>query len=262
MKLYLVKRGCDFGKDDQDARKHSDLENYRLFLEFIDKDGKRICGDVSRGAVRSGDWRKGKPVIVSTNGLYTDFQYENHTGCYCYRSDIGCAGEYTKDRVLQLINSLSVVPYDSVEIVDTLPSAAHEYPEKALELERAYLAAEHSALVEDVKKRINGSFIRWYNGSQWDFHKLTPEEYKECTRLAFRLMVDEYGIVSEKPDRQTPASMIAHRMSKHFFEEQDFVDPYADAEFLFQLEKYSPYYVGRYLPEMTLKEFASRIVKV
>ena len=29
--------------------------------------------------------------------------------------------------------------------------------------------------------------------------------------------------------------------------------------FLFELEKYSPYYIGRYLPEMTLAEFASRI---
>ena len=262
MKLYLEKRGCDFGKDDQDARKHSDLENYRLFLEFIDKDGKRICGDVSRGAVRSGDWKKGKPVIVSTNGLYTDFQYENHTGCYCYRSNIGCAGEYTKEQVLQLVNSLSAVPYDSVEIVDNLPDAAHEYPEKALELERAYLAAEHAALVQDVKKKINSSFMNWYNGGQWDYHKLTQEEYKECTLLAFRLMVDSYGIISEKPEKATPASMVARHMSKHFFEGQKIIDPYADEAFLFELEKYSPYYVGRYLPEMTLKEFASRIVKV
>lgn len=94
MKLYLEKRGCDFSEDDKDARQKSDLENHRLFLEFIDRDGKRICGDVSRGIVRSGDWRNGKPVIVSTNGLYTDFQYENHTGCYCYQSWRGPAGEY------------------------------------------------------------------------------------------------------------------------------------------------------------------------
>ena len=259
MKLYLEKRGCDFWEDDKDARQHSDLENYRLFLEFIDRDGKRICGDVSRGAVRSGDWRKGKPVIVSTNGLYTDFEYENHTGCYCYQSWRGPAGDYTKADVLKLVNSLSAVQYDGVEIVDNLPDAAHEYPENVIELERVYLAGEHAAMVEETKQKINDSFITWYNGLQWSFHKMTPAEYKECTLLAFRLMADEYGVLSERPEPATPASFVAHRMSKHFFEGQDIIDPYADEAFLFELEKHSPYYIGRYLPEMTLAEFASRI---
>ena len=245
MKLYLEKRGCDFSEDDKDARQKSDLENHRLFLEFIDRDGKRICGDVSRGAVRSGDWRKGKPVIVSTNGLYTDFQYENHTGCYCYQSWRGPAGDYTKADVLKLVNSLSAVQYDGVEIVDNLPEAAH--------------ASEHAAMVEETKQKISDSFIAWCNGLQWNFRKMTPAEYKECTLLAFRLMVDKYGVLSERPERATPASFVAHRMSKRFFEEQDIIDPYADEAFLFELEKYSPYYIGRYLPEMTLAEFARRI---
>ena len=88
---------------------------------------------------------------------------------------------------------------------------------------------------------------------------MTPAEYKECTLLAFRLMADKYGVLSERPEPATPASFVAHRMSKHFFEGQDIIDPYADEAFLFELEKYSPYYIGRYLPEMTLAEFASRI---
>ena len=88
---------------------------------------------------------------------------------------------------------------------------------------------------------------------------MTQAEYKECTLLAFRLMADKYGALSERPEWPTPASMVSHRMSKHFFEEQNIVDPYADEAFLFELEKYSPYYIGRYLPEMTLKEFADRI---
>ena len=259
MKLYLEKRGCDFSESDKDARQKSDLENHRLFLEFIDRDGKRICGDISRGAVRSGDWRKGKPVIVSTNGLYTDFQYENHTGCYCYQSWRGPAGDYTKADVLKLVNSLSAVQYDGVEIVDNMPEAAHEYPENVIELERAYLAGEHAAMVEETKQKISDSFISWHNGLQWSFHKMTPAEYKECTLLAFRLMADKHGTLFERPEQPTPASFTAHRMSKHFFEEQHIIDPYADEAFLFELEKYSPYYVGRYMPEMTLKEFASRI---
>lgn len=146
-----------------------------------------------------------------------------------------------------------------MEIVDNLPEAAHEYPENVIELERVYLASEHAAMVEETKQKIRDSFIAWCNGLQWNFYKMTPTEYKECTLLAFRLMADKYGVLSERPEQVTPASLVAHRMSKRFFEEQDIIDPYADEAFLFELEKYSPYYVGRYLPEMTLEEFASRI---
>lgn len=259
MKLYLEKRGCDFLEDDKDARQKSDLENYRLFLEFIDRDGKRICGDVSRGAVRSGDWRKGKPVIVSTNGLYTDFQYENHTGCYCYQSWRGPAGDYTKADVLKLVNSLSAVQYDGVEIVDNLPEAAHEYPEDVLELEKAYLSAEHAALVEETEQKIRDNYTSWYSGLQSSFYHMSPDEYRRCTLIAFQAATEKHGVIETEQEKTSVAGWVAFRLCKRFFEEQNFVDPYADEAFLFELEKYCPYHVRRYLPEMSLQEFASRI---
>lgn len=262
MKLYLEKRGCDFWNDDTEARQESDLENYRLFLEFIDKDGKRICGDVHRGAIRAfGEYKNGKPVILSNNGLYTDFQYENHTGCYCYHTDIRCAGQYTKETVLEVVNRFSAVAYDEVEIVSKLPAAAYEYPESVLALERAYLAGEHAAMVQEIEQRIRDSFSIWMLGQQWSFHKMTAEEYKSCTLIAFQLMVDKYGIVSETPEKPTPAFSVARRMVKHFFEDQKIVDPYADEEFLIKLENLSPLHVRKYLPGMSLEEFSSRIVK-
>lgn len=59
MKLYLEKRGCDFWELDESVRE-SDLGNYRLFMEFIDREGKRVCGDVSCGPVRKECWNKHK----------------------------------------------------------------------------------------------------------------------------------------------------------------------------------------------------------
>ena len=252
MKLYLEKRGCDFSSDVE--RQQSDLGNYRLFLEFIDKEGKRICGDVTRGDIRE-TRKNGKVVTVSSNGLYTDFQYESHSGCFAYHSDIGCAGEYSKKTVLNLVNGFSAVAYDEIEIVNRLPEAAHEYPENALELERAYLAGEHAAMVQETEQHIRDNYIHWYNGLQWSFSKMTPQEYKKCTLLAFQLMADRHGIIFEKPEKATSGAWVSHTMCKHFFEKQKFVDPHADEAFLEELKKYAPYYVGQYLREISLAEF-------
>ena len=52
--------------------------------------------------------------------------------------------------------------------------------------------------------------------------------------------------------RLKPGSFVAHHMTKHFFEEQDVVDLYADKSFLSELKALSPYYVGRYLETHTV----------
>lgn len=87
--------------------------------------------------------------------------------------------------------------------------------------------------------------------SDYTFHDLTPDEYKRLTLLAFQQMVEEYGIVEvrakDAESRLKPGALIAHHMTKHFFEEQGVVDPYADKAFLRELLKLSPYYVGRYV---------------
>lgn len=233
MTLYLQKRGCDFFHDDEVASQ-SDLGNYRLFLEFIDRDGKRICGDVMRGDRR--EVINGKAKTVSRNGLYTDFGYQCHRGCYHYVTDVGCVGEYTQADVLRLVNRHSAVQYDSIAIVDELP--APEYPENVLELERAYLEREHAAMVEEYKGKIRDNFVFWYNGNRGDYGKMTPEERKSCTLLAFDEMVKRYGVVLE-PGR-TPAHQIARHMAANLMKEDDI----ADDEFLEKLRMYSPYYIG------------------
>jgi len=115
-----------------------------------------------------------------------------------------------------------------------------------------------SALVEAAEQKIRLDYMTWYRASDLTFKGFTPEEYKRVTLLAFQQMVEEYGVVTvDIKDQKThlwPGCIVAHFMTKHFFEEQDLVDPYADESFLHELEALSPYYVGRYLsrPEKTI----------
>ena len=263
MKLYLEKRGCNFSEKDENACRESDLGNYRLFLEFIAKDGRRICGDITRGDVR-------KPITnnrgrtdyktVSTNGLYAHLQYENHTGCYAYVIDVDFTPYFTQADALKLVNAASAVQYDAVEIVDRLPPAAHEYPESALALERAYKAADHAALYAETEQKVRDNYMHWTRGLEWSFKSLTADEYKRLTLLAFELAAKQYGKIDREPENKlTPGALVAHHMAKHFFEEQHILDPYTDDLFLSRLEALSPYYVGRYLSTVTPEEFAAAV---
>lgn len=119
MILYLEKRGCDFQPDGK-----SDLGHFRLFLEFIDKEGRRVCGDVVRGYV----WSKGK--VVGDCALYAHWQYENYKGAFAYPLPGSCAGQYTKADVLSLVNRYSAVKYDAAEIVEKLPAGRAPVPGK------------------------------------------------------------------------------------------------------------------------------------
>ncbi len=116
--LYLRKRGCDFWPDSPE-REQSDLGNFRLYLEYANRNGQYIVGDVScahrlvkdaRGNVKPG------PSI----GMYTDFQQEEESGTYCYGIPGYSAGayDYTKADLLRLINSDSAVQYDRVEVME------------------------------------------------------------------------------------------------------------------------------------------------
>lgn len=272
MKLYLEKRGCDFMEGEA---AESDLQNYRLFLEFIAKDGRRICGDITRGPVRqpfttrSGgtDWK-----VVSNNGLYMHLQYENHTGCYGYNIDAGFTPHYTSADALKVINAASAVQFDSIEIVDSLPAAAHEYTENALTLERAYLTADHAKMVEEVAQCIRENCHSWERGLHRDFREMTADEYKQMTLLAFETAARQYGVIDQEPEKKISCAAFAwHHLTKHLFEEQSYIDPYADPEFLNAIKSFAPYYAGRYtesmtmddcvqqeLPTLTLDEFASR----
>ena len=263
MKLYLEKRGCDFSPlHDKDLIAESDLGNFRLFLEFISKDGRRVCGDISRCDLREHFTNKRGRAdykTISRNGLSAHMCYEDHTGCYAYDIHADFTPRYTKADALKFINTASAVQYDGVEIVDELPAAAHDYPESALALEREYLAKDHAKMVAETEALIRDSYNAWMN-IRWSFQRMTPDEYKRMTLLAFDLMVEEYGVFETKPENLvTPGAFMAHHMSKHFFEEQQIIDPYADSAFLAELLKRSPYYIGRYIRTVTPEEFAAAI---
>lgn len=259
--LYLQKRGCDFFQSDFSTRE-SDLGNYRLFLEFIDRDGVRVCGDVLRGTVRRYS-PKGKEQIITENGLYCDFQYESHKGCYCYNVPEHDALRYTRADVLKLVNSMSAVQYARIVFTDTLPGEVQRYPEEVLDLERAYLAREHAAMLSECETLIRENFVRWMiSALRSTLRELTPEEYRRMTLIAFDCMAERYGVIEASvQELRNPAAMTALNMAKHFFEEQRYVDPYADMAFLHRLHARSPYYVGRYmrnLPALTPEEFAEQ----
>lgn len=262
--LYLMKRGCDFFPNDTRTRE-SDLGNYRLFLEFIDQNGVRVCGDVLRGTIREYS-PKGKEQIITENGIHCDFCYEDHKGCFRYRVPDHDELRYTRADVLKLVNRLSAARYERVEIVRELPDEARIYPEAVLELERAYLAREHAAMLNECEALIRENFNRWtIDALRFDFRRMTPEEYRRMTLIAFECMVERYGIVNASVlEHRNPAAMTALNMATHFFNEQRYVDPYGDMAFLNHLHALCPYYVGRYmrnLPALTPEQFAEQYAR-
>ena len=119
--------GCNFWNDDE-LKKVSDLENYRLRLDFIDKDNNYIIGDVSRGYKNRFYKKNGEPlkkyVRSHNNLLTTDFQIETEYGTYCYKTTIindyidKHDLRYNSKDLLQLINYLSIDQYDKIEVVE------------------------------------------------------------------------------------------------------------------------------------------------
>ena len=123
--LYLEKRGCDFFKDDP-INEQSDVGNYRVYMEFIDKNGVEVRGDLSRGDVyRYKHKTTGKPlkhrVFEHSCGIYSDFQYTAEDGrTFAYRLPDGILDglRYTKADILKVINRVSKEEYTDIVIVD------------------------------------------------------------------------------------------------------------------------------------------------
>lgn len=119
MELYLEKRGCNFFAGDRIAQ-ISDVGNYRVFTEFIDKAGTRVCGDFS-GRVWSYKERvkyKRDRGIMQECPMYSDMGYTTYSGnSYGYTMD--CKGRpYTIASILETVNEYSRNHYDSVKWVD------------------------------------------------------------------------------------------------------------------------------------------------
>lgn len=120
MVLQVVKMGCDFSpKYNPEEYAFSDLQNHRLRMRFVDKDGLRIYGDVSC-------WKQ--PINKQRNfiAIHPDFSkhgtfeycHSIQHGTFSYRTDIDTRRiPYRITGLLALINSLSKEEYDSVEFV-------------------------------------------------------------------------------------------------------------------------------------------------
>ena len=127
MKLYLEKLGTDFLPGSPEALA-CDLGCPRLRLEFIDRDGIRVSGDVLRSAQRA-------KIIPS---LAFDLEYTDRSGLHRYTPMITWRAPFTREGVLLAVNGISAVQYDAVEVVarGCVPPAAHDYPYDALRLEQ------------------------------------------------------------------------------------------------------------------------------
>ena len=106
----------------------SDLESYRIRLvdPVETKDGKTLVGDVMRGNVS--EYKNGKIKRVRDNALADDLQFTDENGnTWKYRL-YELNGEYnhqeykesyyTKEYLLNKINSISIIKYDEIVIVD------------------------------------------------------------------------------------------------------------------------------------------------
>lgn len=124
--LKLIKMGCDFWLDDS-IKNYSDLENFRLRLNFIDKENNLIHGDIGRGYKRRFTQKNGKQlkkfITVHHHTLCCDFQIDTINGSYGYKTktiydyidknDLN----YNSQDLLKLINYLSSETYESIEII-------------------------------------------------------------------------------------------------------------------------------------------------
>lgn len=113
--LILRKRGCDFCPDSPE-RDASDMENFRLFVQYCNRDGHYICGDIGLGVIPDSKRNKQNPGIGK---LHAHFQIEKDNGAFGYDPSGYTFGdlEYSKEDVLRLINADSIVQYDRVEII-------------------------------------------------------------------------------------------------------------------------------------------------
>ena len=105
----------------------SDLESYRIRLvePLETKDGKILVGDVMRGNIL--EYKNGKARKVRDNALADDLQFTDENGTWKYRL-YELNGEYnhaeykesyyTKEYLLNKINSISKIKYNVITIID------------------------------------------------------------------------------------------------------------------------------------------------
>ena len=115
--LTLEKRGCNFWKDAPEW-KYSNVGNYRVFTEFIDKNGVEVCGDFGGYDVR--DYTKKSKPVTRKNALHRDLQYTNSDGItYGYSGGNAENHSYTLEGILEFVNSISAETYEKIKFIYT-----------------------------------------------------------------------------------------------------------------------------------------------
>lgn len=106
----------------------SDLESYRIRLvePLETKDGKILVGDVMRGNIS--EYKNGECKKVRDNALADDLQFTDENGSTWkyrlyekngeYNHEEYKQSYYTKEYLLNKINSISKVRYDVITIID------------------------------------------------------------------------------------------------------------------------------------------------
>lgn len=111
--LLLERRGCDFWEKD-DICSRSDVGNHRVFVKFTDKNGVDVCGDLMHGPVY--DHTGKKPRIIKDNALFTDFQYEDDNGAWCYHPAVDAKTfTFNFSDILVFMDAISSEHYDAIK---------------------------------------------------------------------------------------------------------------------------------------------------
>lgn len=116
--LFLRRMGCEYRKGD-DITAFSDVGNHRVRVQFMDKNGVEVLGDLSHGC--KWDTSKKKPVMTSFVSLLSDLQYEDEKGTWRYYPAVR-SNNYTYNvaDILAFVNAISAEHYDDVKWVETI----------------------------------------------------------------------------------------------------------------------------------------------
>lgn len=125
--LYLEKMGCNFFVDD-DITKISDLNNYRYYTHNIElKSGEKLDTlEIGHGARYQLDNKNGYKYIDNF-GCWFQTYYKDKDGCewglleldkQLNKGNYNNGNLYTKETILNLINSISKNQYTNIEYIE------------------------------------------------------------------------------------------------------------------------------------------------
>ena len=127
--LYLEKRGCNF-MHDEEMEMYSDVGNYRVCGNIVDKYGRDLFVEFTRcDKRRFTNKRTGAPlkkfVVEHHHKLHLSTCYSNFDGSFgCLEFDsmiYDAELEYTVSDILKAVNMISRNTYTQVVVLDNLP---------------------------------------------------------------------------------------------------------------------------------------------